>query len=176
MLYYKYNIVSNRIWFDSKHHQTNIGSIVELPSFWIDLWCSQTYLQERTWFDEKRIHINIWSGSMRWWSVMVARFNILSRLPPRPPRTQNSELIRALFLLQKSCQIICLDGITFSALLNDGMTTYRSSHSTQFPFFLGSVQLIQFFLSFIFIFNSWEESWRRKTCRRWSHLKKYVQH
>ena len=63
-------------------------------------------------------------------------------------------------------QIICLDLITFSALLNDGMTTYRSYHSTQFPFFLGSVQLIQFFLSFIFIFNSWEKSWRRKTCRR----------
>ena len=27
-------------------------------------------------------------------------------------------------------QIICLDVITFSALLNDGMTTYRSSHGT----------------------------------------------
>ena len=27
-------------------------------------------------------------------------------------------------------QIICLDVITFSALFNDGMTTYRSSHST----------------------------------------------
>ena len=40
-------------------------------------------------------------------------------------------------------QIIRLNVITFSALLNDGMTTYRSSHSTQFPFFLGSVQLIQ---------------------------------
>ena len=39
-------------------------------------------------------------------------------------------------------QIIRLNVITFSALLNDGMTTYRSSHSTQFPFFLGSVQLI----------------------------------
>ena len=51
-------------------------------------------------------------------------------------------------------QIICLDVITFSALLNDGMTTYRSSHSTQFPFALGSVQLIKFFLFFIFIFNS----------------------
>ena len=63
-------------------------------------------------------------------------------------------------------QIIRLNVITFSALLNDGMTTYRSYHSTQFPFFLGSVQLIQFFLSFIFIFNSWEKSWRRKTCRR----------
>ena len=37
MLYYKYNTVSNRIWFDSKHHQTNIGSIVELLGFWIDL-------------------------------------------------------------------------------------------------------------------------------------------
>ena len=63
-------------------------------------------------------------------------------------------------------QIIRLNVITFSALLNDSVTTYRSSHSTQFPFFLGSVQLIQFFLSFIFIFNSWEKSWRRKTCRR----------
>ena len=51
-------------------------------------------------------------------------------------------------------QIIRLNVITFSALLNDGMTTYRSSHSTQFPFFLGSVQFIQFFLSFISIFNS----------------------
>ena len=37
MLYYKYNTVSNRIWFDSKHHQINIGSIVELSGFWIDL-------------------------------------------------------------------------------------------------------------------------------------------
>ena len=27
-------------------------------------------------------------------------------------------------------KIICLDVIAFSALLNDGMTTYRSSHST----------------------------------------------
>ena len=51
-------------------------------------------------------------------------------------------------------QIICLDGIIFSALLNDGMTTYRSSNSTQFPFALGSVRLIKFFLFFIFIFNS----------------------
>ena len=39
-------------------------------------------------------------------------------------------------------QIICLDVIAFSTLLNDGMTTYRGSHSTQFPFILGSVQLI----------------------------------
>ena len=42
----------------------------------------------------------------------------------------------------KGLQIICLDVIAFSTLLNDGMTTYRSSHSTQFPFILGSVQLI----------------------------------
>ena len=58
------------------------------------------------------------------------------------------------FSFAKLCQIICLDGITFSTLLNDSVTAYRSSHSTQFPFFLGSVELIQFFLSFIFIFNS----------------------
>ena len=51
-------------------------------------------------------------------------------------------------------KIICLDVIAFSALLNDSMATYRSSHSTQFPFFPGSVQLIQFFLSFISIINS----------------------
>ena len=50
-------------------------------------------------------------------------------------------------------QIIRLDVIGFSALLNDSVTTYRSSHSTQFPFFLGSVQLVQLFLSFIFIFD-----------------------
>ena len=30
----------------------------------------------------------------------------------------------------------------------------HSSHSTQFPFFLGGVQLIKFFLSFISIFNT----------------------
>ena len=51
-------------------------------------------------------------------------------------------------------QIICLNVITICALLNNSVTPYRCSHSTQFPFFLGSVQFIQFCLSFIFIFNS----------------------
>ena len=37
MLYYHYNKVINRIWFDSKRHQINIESIVELFSFWIGL-------------------------------------------------------------------------------------------------------------------------------------------
>ena len=31
------------------------------------------------------------------------------------------------------CKIICLDNSIFSTLFYDSMTTYRSSHSTQFP-------------------------------------------
>ena len=39
-------------------------------------------------------------------------------------------------------QLISFDVIPLSALFNNSMTTYRSSHSTQFPFVLSSVQLI----------------------------------
>ena len=61
--------------------------------------------------------------------------------------------LSALFCIKLS-QIICFNLISFGSLFDYGMTPYRSSHSTQFPFFLGSVQFIQFFLSFVFIFNS----------------------
>ena len=87
---------------------------------------------------------------MRRYGVMVAWNN-----KQFPQTTKNKELFVSSFSYDtKLSQIICLDVIAFSALLNDSMATYRSSHSTQFPFFLGSVELIQFFLSFIFIFNS----------------------
>ena len=46
-------------------------------------------------------------------------------------------------------QIIRLNVITFSALLNDGMTTYRSSHSTQFPFLVLHNMLL--FLRFLLV-------------------------
>ena len=47
--------------------------------------------------------------------------------------------IRAFREFRGYSQIICLDVIAFSALLNDSMATYSSSHSAQFPFFLGSI-------------------------------------
>lgn len=46
-------------------------------------------------------------------------------------------------------QVIRLDDIAYSAFFNDSVATYHCPCSMKFYFFLGSIQFIQVFLSFM---------------------------
>ena len=77
------------------------------------------------------------------WDYIIRIDNVLKKEAPYSKKSLFTSLIihspHNLFLrlyLYELCQIICLDGITFSALLNDGMTTYRSYQACTFLFLL----------------------------------------